>query len=389
MASLYFNSQTKASFMRHQSVYDPDRKSILMNYNLEDFKNSIWENFLGSQVQISKTMQPDGTYKITNRNVDKMGPVQLRIEEGNLYQAWEKSRRSEIDAVEGDKPEPKKVIETWVCRPPNLLVFQLNRVQYDMTTFKLKKDNSEFHFDKEIYLDLFLNQNKDRSDTHLTGVEEMKKELKQRKEEREIVQKNDITKKLRDCQEFIMSQINSPAYQSMSEKEIFIAQQVLNNFERSQQDNDKKVQDRIELLEKKVQNPYIQNMGHKYLLHGIMIHDGMAENGHYYSYIFDRTKNVWWLLNDHYTKIVSEEKVMEDAIGNSQGYKSACNLFYVSEHVAGLMLNLTDPVYTERHSETLQIPQVLKEVIQNQNNQFLLEVQNYVYTKKVDEIIRL
>lgn len=48
MASLYFNSQTKASFMRHQSVYDPDRKSILMNYNLEDFKNSIWENFLGS-----------------------------------------------------------------------------------------------------------------------------------------------------------------------------------------------------------------------------------------------------------------------------------------------------------------------------------------------------
>lgn len=57
----------------------------------------MWENFLGSQVQISKLVDEDGTYKITNRNVDKMGPVQLRIEEGNLYQAWEKSRRSEIE----------------------------------------------------------------------------------------------------------------------------------------------------------------------------------------------------------------------------------------------------------------------------------------------------
>lgn len=116
-----------------------------------------------------------------------MGPVQLRIEEGNLYQAWEKSRRSEIEATGGDKPEPKKVIETWVCRPPNLLMFQLNRVQYDMTTLKLKKDNSEFHFDREIYLDLFLNKNKDSSDLHLTGVEDKKQELKKLKEENEIL----------------------------------------------------------------------------------------------------------------------------------------------------------------------------------------------------------
>lgn len=36
--------------MREQSVIDPDKGSILMNYGLDDFKNSIWENFLGSQV---------------------------------------------------------------------------------------------------------------------------------------------------------------------------------------------------------------------------------------------------------------------------------------------------------------------------------------------------
>ena len=61
--------------MREQSVIDPDKGSILLNYGLDDYKNSIWENFLGSQVQLSCTVDPDGTEKITNQNVDKLGPI--------------------------------------------------------------------------------------------------------------------------------------------------------------------------------------------------------------------------------------------------------------------------------------------------------------------------
>ncbi len=68
-------------------------------------------------------MDADNTYKVTHQNVDKMGPVQLRIGEDNLYQAWEKSRRSEIDGFKGDKPGQTKVLETWICRPPNVLMF--------------------------------------------------------------------------------------------------------------------------------------------------------------------------------------------------------------------------------------------------------------------------
>lgn len=47
---------------------------------------------------------------------------------------------------------------------------------------KLVKDNSRFDFDKEIYLDLFLNQNKERSDKHRAELEKKKKELKKLKE---------------------------------------------------------------------------------------------------------------------------------------------------------------------------------------------------------------
>lgn len=104
---------------------------MLMNYQLDEFKNSIWENFIGSQVQISKVVDVDGQSKITNQNIDKMGPIQLRIEEGTLYSSWEASRRSEVDGFKGDQEGQRKVLETWVCRPPNVLMFQLNRVGYD------------------------------------------------------------------------------------------------------------------------------------------------------------------------------------------------------------------------------------------------------------------
>ena len=60
-----------------------------------------------------------------------------------------------------------------------------------------------------------------------------------------------------------------------------------------------------------------------------MIHDGLAENGHYYSYIFDRTLNQWWKLDDHRVTKADEAELMKEAFGG-EGYKSACNLFYVS-----------------------------------------------------------
>lgn len=86
---------------RMQSMIDPDKQENLLNYDLDSFKNSIWENFLGSQVQITKLYEKDGTFKITNKKVDKMGPVQLNINNENLYAAWEESRKSDVDGYKG------------------------------------------------------------------------------------------------------------------------------------------------------------------------------------------------------------------------------------------------------------------------------------------------
>ena len=47
-----------------------------------------------------------------------------------------------------------------------------------------------------------------------------------------------------------------------------------------------------------------------------MIHDGVADNGHYFTYVYDRVSKVWWKLNDHNVSIEQEEIVMSVAYGN-------------------------------------------------------------------------
>ena len=48
-----------------------------------------------------------------------------------------------------------------------------------------------------------------------------------------------------------------------------------------------------------------------------MIHDGLAENGHYYSYVFDRSQKIWWKLDDHRVSKATEEQVKGDSSSDS------------------------------------------------------------------------
>jgi hypothetical protein len=51
----------KDNFKSGISMIDPDKASILVNYDLDAFRNSIWENFIGSQIEYVKLIEPDGT----------------------------------------------------------------------------------------------------------------------------------------------------------------------------------------------------------------------------------------------------------------------------------------------------------------------------------------
>ena len=70
------------------------------------------------------------------------------------------------------------------------------------------------------------------------------------------------------------------------------------------------IKNRISELEASVTNAFTDYCNIPYYLHAILIHDGTAESGHYYSFIFDRKMDRWWRFSDVNVSPEVEEIVM-------------------------------------------------------------------------------
>lgn len=90
------------------------------------------------------------------------------------------------------------------------------------------------------------------------------------------------------------------------------------------------LEQQIKNQESQLQNQYVSLQKMPYYLHGICIHDGTAESGHYYSYIKDHNQDVWRQYNDHRVSQVEEAQVLEEATGGGVS-KSAYWVVYISE----------------------------------------------------------
>ena len=87
-----------------------------------------------------------------------------------------------------------------------------------------------------------------------------------------------------------------------------------------------------------------------------MIHQGTANSGHYWSYVYDRVQKVWWELNDHRSRIVSEEDVFKISYGNPRSSTNAYLLIYISSNLAKKMDKLLTPLYAFANATNYEIP---------------------------------
>ena len=68
-------------------------------------------------------------------------------------------------------------------------------------------------------------------------------------------------------------------------------------------------------MQEKVENAYKDFKQQPYNLHAILVHDGSAESGHYYSFIYSKPQQLWFKFNDHLVTAVDEEQVMRESVG--------------------------------------------------------------------------
>lgn len=97
----------------------------------------------------------------------------------------------------------------------------------------------------------------------------------------------------------------------------------------------KEMQSKVEKLESEIAKSYgIPEMRKRsYHLHSICVHDGNANTGHYYSFIFNRFTQKWWKYNDIRITEVEEADVFKESEGGNS-WQTAQWLVYVDSSLS-------------------------------------------------------
>ncbi len=283
-----------------------------------------------------------------------MSDIVLYIQDENdFYQAWENVFRDEVPDYQNEEDgERYKVSQTtWIDQLPSVLTFQMQRQAY-MDKVLVKKQHKHPIL-PEIYPDRFMYQNRAVVENLRKNVDTLRKKIAYLKECLEQYHdfngsKIGIQNALTQVHHFFSAQGQGsvPATTLTPEEmsdikpllplrqeqkaEFSIVQQMLKSYGTQVQDQIQNLKNQIANQEKLLASQYsnLQNM--KYHLHGVVIHDGTAESGHYYTYIKDHVQNKWRCYNDHRVTVVEEQQVLEEAMGGGMT-KSAYYITYVSE----------------------------------------------------------
>ena len=104
-----------------------------------------------------------------------------------------------------------------------------------------------------------------------------------------------------------------------------------------------------------------------YRLHAILVHEGQANGGHYWSYIFDSAKGVWRKFNDVTVTETTWDEVQRESIGGYRNTSAYC-LVYVDACRSDLFeLNATEE----------EMPRSIQAYVESDNEMFMKEIEDW------------
>ncbi|XP_064380230.1 ubiquitin carboxyl-terminal hydrolase 28 isoform X6 [Dromaius novaehollandiae] len=160
-----------------------------------------------------------------------------------------------------------------------------------------------------------------------------------------------------------------PAPHMVSEEEMNLVRTCLqrwrNEIEQDMQDL-KDSMARINLsIEQMYCDPLLQQV--PYRLHAVLVHEGQANAGHYWAYIYDQPRKSWLKYNDISVTESSWEELERDSFGGLKNASAYC-LMYISDNVSHFVADEDDDSEVGQFQKEVEaLPPELKHYIQEDN----------------------
>ncbi|MEQ2208368.1 Ubiquitin carboxyl-terminal hydrolase 25 [Xenoophorus captivus] len=169
-----------------------------------------------------------------------------------------------------------------------------------------------------------------------------------------------------------------PAPRHITEEELRVLEGCLHRW-RSEVENDTRdLQGSITRIHRTIELMYSDKsmMQVPYRLHAVLVHEGQANAGHYWAYIYDPHQRCWMKYNDISVTKSSWEELVRDSFGGYRNASAYC-LMYINDKKPFLIEEEFDKETGQILSGMDKLPPDLKHYVKEDNDQFDKEIEEW------------
>ncbi|XP_018421027.1 PREDICTED: ubiquitin carboxyl-terminal hydrolase 25 isoform X2 [Nanorana parkeri] len=169
-----------------------------------------------------------------------------------------------------------------------------------------------------------------------------------------------------------------PAPRHITDEELTVLEGCLHRWRTEVETDTRDLQDSIGRIHRTIELMYSDKLMTQvpYRLHAVLVHEGQANAGHYWAYIFDHNEKRWMKYNDISVTKSSWEELERDSFGGYRNASAYC-LMYINEHEQHLIQEEYDKETGQVLSGMDTLPPDLKDFVKEDNRRFEKELEEW------------
>ncbi|XP_056415384.1 ubiquitin carboxyl-terminal hydrolase 25 isoform X5 [Hyla sarda] len=169
-----------------------------------------------------------------------------------------------------------------------------------------------------------------------------------------------------------------PAPRHITDEELTVLEGCLHRWRTEVETDTRDLQDSIGRIHRTIELMYSDKLMTQvpYRLHAVLVHEGQANAGHYWAYIFDHNEKRWMKYNDISVTKSSWEELERDSFGGYRNASAYC-LMYINDGEQHLIQEEYDKETGQVLTGMDTLPPDLKEFVKEDNRRFEKELEEW------------
>ncbi|PIO32158.1 hypothetical protein AB205_0002990, partial [Aquarana catesbeiana] len=280
----------------------------------------------------------------------------------------------------------------WFTELPPVLTFELSRFEFNQALGRPEKIHNKLEFPPCLYMDRYIHKNREITRIKRDEIKRLKEHLTVLQQRLESTMEHQGPSSSSEPQSNQRSVIHKPFTQSrippdlpmhpaprhITDEELTVLEGCLHRWRTEVETDTRDLQDSIGRIHRTIELMYSDKLMTQvpYRLHAVLVHEGQANAGHYWAYIFDHNEKRWMKYNDISVTKSSWEELERDSFGGYRNASAYC-LMYINEHEQHLIQEEYDKETGQVLSGMDTLPPDLKEFVKEDNRRFEKELEEW------------